>query len=172
MNTNPIASLFAALNMELPEIRFVQVVMVDAINFSEVFDAVVSASRAKDDGLSDSFNLIDNPDHDDITFDLGGKIVYVGLNFVPAFIEGFTASAQDDLRERLQVWLDAKLGPTYGVALPPAKRWSADISVVCTHGHRFSQTVEIDEVDELHDLIERGPTYGPGYTADIRLTYL
>lgn len=172
MNTNPIASLFAALNMELPEIRIVRVIEVNTWNLSEVFDAVVSAARAKDDGLSDNFTLSDNPDHDVITFDLGDKIIRVGLNFVPAFIEGFTAAAQDDLRDGLQTWLDTKLGPTYGVALPPTKRWSADISVVCTHGHKFRQTVEIDEVDELQDLIEQGPAYGPGYAADIKLTYV
>lgn len=51
------------------------------------------------------------------------------------------------------------------------KRWSAEIKATDVNGLSFSKTVEIDEVEELHDIIEKGPEYGPGYTAEIKLSY-
>ena len=53
----------------------------------------------------------------------------------------------------------------------PEKRWVAEIKVVDTHGEEYNTVASIDEVDELQEIIESGPAWGPGYTADIKLSY-
>ena len=62
--------------------------------------------------------------------------------------------------------------PKYDLALPEEepKRWLANVKI--TSGEKTHKTVHaIDEVSELQDIIEKGPSWGPGYSAEIKLSY-
>lgn len=66
-----------------------------------------------------------------------------------------------------------KAPETTAEAVPdtPKKRWEADLSITDVDGRVSTLTTQIEEVDELHDIIEGGPEWGPGYTAMITLKY-